>query len=49
MTNTARGRMYARLIRAGRLTLAEVPEDQKQDTRDAYYALYHEILPEGEN
>lgn len=48
MAVTARGRMYARLIRSGRMTIDEVPEDQIQDTKDSYFALYHEPLEGGE-
>jgi hypothetical protein len=40
MANTAKGRLYARLIDAGRTTLADVPEASQTDTRDSYLVLF---------
>lgn len=46
MAVTARGRMYARLIKNKRLTLAEVPSSQVKDTKDSYKSLFNETLKE---
>lgn len=49
MAVTARGRAYARLIRAGRMTLADVPTEPAElvgDVKESYKALYNEELTE---
>ena len=44
MAATARGRMYARLIRAKRMTLSGVFEPYIAETKESYKLLYNEEL-----
>lgn len=37
---TAMGKKYARRIKDGTITFADVPEHRKQETRDSYIELY---------
>lgn len=46
MAVTARGRTYARLIRAKRKTLADIDKNLIKDVKDSYRALYDEDLTE---
>lgn len=40
MTNTALGRVLARLLMSGRLTIDEVKPGHKQDVKDSFKVLY---------
>lgn len=42
---SARGKTYARLIHAGRMTLEDVPEEWKEDTCDSWEYLYPDLPP----
>lgn len=42
----ARAKIYARLIKCGKRTLAALPEDDREAVREAYMELFGENLSE---
>lgn len=44
--NSALGRVYARRIHDGTITIHEVPPHRVQDTKDSYMELYGTPCPE---
>ena len=44
MANTAKGRLYSRLIRYSGKPIDDVPEIYLQDCKDSYFELFAEII-----